>query len=578
MKRKFDKIDILMDLSRYEQAIDLLKEKLIESPDDYQSHLNIAYCELREERFDEAEAEIVKAIRIDPHNSAGYSVLALVGIQSDNILSAKENILVALDLEPESALYHSLLSKILMIENNYTAALDAADKGLELDPNNISCLEYKAEIFSSLEQYDLGFQAISLALELNPENASALRTAGLISYIQGNYDKSVLYFKETIRIDPCNEIALEFMPLALIYSHVLSKIFSFFKLDSVTIPLLIVISLLISALIFSTSQILSLYIPIILAILYVIVLRPLLFFFIILPIIKINLRLSSFGRSWVSKQEAHNALKRFGITIAAIITLLAFSKLIGFNLDTNVSIIVLDFVYFFFILVERDLEESKYNNTLFFGFFVMAVLTFIIPPANSLIVSQFPYVLGLLVLNIYETFKYKLGVQKYSRILFSLLLCLTLYYLGSMFHSTQSNALSLKANKQSYDNQSSQVLGPPNPKVEEQQRKEDKERFNLAMNTSDLALFLIDSGYDCKLPLDALSMENMTYRSFYSTINKSQVIKLFNIIKLRCANTSKSRSESMKQTKLLKSDLDKVDKKLYPLGLKLIAEFSTSKY
>jgi tetratricopeptide (TPR) repeat protein len=579
MNKKSEKINILIDLSRYTQAIELLKDELASDPDNYRSHLEIAYCELQENKFEEAEAECAEAIMLDPVNSLAYSILALIGILANDLVKAKENIEIALSLEPENASHYSLLSKILIIEDNYPAALEAAEKGLELEPDHSSCLEYKAESYLFSEQYDLALKAMNLSLEQDPENANTLMKCGLIFYFQRNYSKAVVYFNEAIRINPDNETLNDLMPIALFQTHILSKIFSALKLDAETTPLLIVAVLLLLASVFSVNSSLTLYLPVVLTILSIILLRNILFFFIVHPLVLISLKFSSLGHSWVSDQETQGVLKRLGATAAVIIGILSATNFIGLSININTFIIVLDFAYFFLILVERNLTEQKFNLFMSAGFATMAILAFLMPPVDSIIISQVPYLLGLIGLSLYESFRHRIGISRYSRIVLSIFLCFTLYFLVSVFHSTHSKLLSSDINKNTSINQPiDSPISPAAQALDKRQIKEDKDRFNLTLNTTDLFLSLSNAGYDCKYSESAISIENPTYRKLYTNISKSQVQKLSNIIQLRCKNTLETNAESTRQIKKLKPELDRIDKSLYSLSMKLINEFTGAKY
>ena len=93
-----------------------------------------AYLLMEQNRFADAEKELVKALSVNPENPVIYALLAECLIQQNNAADALEMADNALRLDAGNAYFHSVSSKAHLINKDLKAARTAIDRAIEIEP------------------------------------------------------------------------------------------------------------------------------------------------------------------------------------------------------------------------------------------------------------------------------------------------------------------------------------------------------------------------------------------------------------------------------------------------------------
>jgi TolB-like protein len=102
-------------------------------------------------------------------------------------------------------------------------------KALEIDPTSGTAIVNLAEILDNEYNFKEAEEKIRLALEYDPSNLYVLRNAGRFYTIFGDSERSILYCKQALQIDPNNGGALFYMAKAYFYAGLLPEAWTTLK-------------------------------------------------------------------------------------------------------------------------------------------------------------------------------------------------------------------------------------------------------------------------------------------------------------------------------------------------------------
>lgn len=218
---------LLFNQHRYAEAEKELRNFLSANPDNAYGHSLLAVALLNLDRNTESLTEAREAAHLSPNDPYCYYILSIVQMNTNNSLNAAESsIKKALELDPNSsASYYSTYSTILIKQQKFNDALTPVNKGLEIDPQHKDCLNRKALILLNIDRFKQAGEVIETALQNNPEGAETFRVKGWLAIKEKNYTLALESFRESLRIDPTNDLSKEGLVHAL---KMKSRIFRFF--------------------------------------------------------------------------------------------------------------------------------------------------------------------------------------------------------------------------------------------------------------------------------------------------------------------------------------------------------------
>lgn len=335
-----------MELVNHERAILLLQQgkatlaeqelrrSLALDQEDALAHTYLALCLVEQKRLDEALAEIKQAIVLDPVFAFAHYVLAEIHYRNDRYKEAQQAIKEGLRLNPDDADYYQLLGNVFFIQRKYREALEAAETGLSLEPEHVDCLNLRARVLVKLGRKDIAQDAFKASFQQQPDNAITHANQGWAYLETGETKLALEHFREALRQRPTLEFAREGMVEALkakywIYRGVLKLSFAMDRL--------------------SAGARWGMMIGIILVVRIVPVLLP--FYLVVVffswfsdMIFDSLLRLNSFGKHALSKQQVLASNTFMGVVAAGVLAL-GGGKALDIPLLVNLGLVLLALLF-----------------------------------------------------------------------------------------------------------------------------------------------------------------------------------------------------------------------------------------
>lgn len=193
---------LLLQQSRFDQAIDELRQHLLEDPEDWQAHAYLSLSLGAKERFDEAQLHAQQAIGLAPEESFTYYVLADVLKNRNHLQEAQGAIEAALRLDPHDADYYAVLSSLHLQQRRWKEALAAANQGLAIDPEQNGCLNLRAQAQIKLGDKAGAAATIDEALARRPDDPVTHANQGWAYLEAGNPKQAMEHFREALRQRP----------------------------------------------------------------------------------------------------------------------------------------------------------------------------------------------------------------------------------------------------------------------------------------------------------------------------------------------------------------------------------------
>lgn len=157
-----------------------------------------AFCNIRIENYDNALDDIKKSIEIDSLNLNALTTAAIVYALNDYNDTAEIYFNKILNLD--SMYYKAYLNRgaIYYKQNKFDKALAEYEKAKKINPNDGYIYYNIAEIQLKKNKVGLAIENIKLALKLEHYDADNYYILGVCFYKNGQYRKSLKYFKKTI--------------------------------------------------------------------------------------------------------------------------------------------------------------------------------------------------------------------------------------------------------------------------------------------------------------------------------------------------------------------------------------------
>ncbi len=202
-------IQQLIDLRRYKQAEEMLRQALATDPNDSELHATLAFVLYRQDHDAEALQEIQTAISLAPSDSQNHYLLAHIQLSLGHEVAALTAIQDALRLNPTEARFHATLGRIYARRKEWYRALEAAEKGLALDPIHVDCLNLRATAQARVGRKAEARQTRQEALQQAPDDAGTHAHQGWALLEEGQAQEAFAHLREALRLDPLSLWARE---------------------------------------------------------------------------------------------------------------------------------------------------------------------------------------------------------------------------------------------------------------------------------------------------------------------------------------------------------------------------------
>lgn len=183
--------------------ITALNQRIVDNPNDANLYFARAQSYAQLEGYDEAIADLAKAIRIDSTNLDYHHLLADVYLNYAQSYRAILTLQRAVNLHPEDIPTKLKLSKFHIILKQYPESLKIIQAILKQDPENAEAFFMMGLTFREEGKTDNAINAFQTAVENEPDLIDAWIILGKLFY--GKDDPRALqYFDNAVRLAPTN--------------------------------------------------------------------------------------------------------------------------------------------------------------------------------------------------------------------------------------------------------------------------------------------------------------------------------------------------------------------------------------
>ena len=202
-----ERIALLIDLNRPQEAEELAHQLLAQYPRDAHTQRLLGLSLLRQQRTEDALNALQQAVGTDPLHPLGYAWLAEAATDGEDWRAAQHAIREALRLAPEHAPFHGLLAFTYLGLLQPRAALKAARAGLALDPREVQCQNVQGRALAALGHAQAGATLLVSALADDPSSQTTHTNLGLTYLDAHQYGLARQHFALALQQHPGDDVA-----------------------------------------------------------------------------------------------------------------------------------------------------------------------------------------------------------------------------------------------------------------------------------------------------------------------------------------------------------------------------------
>jgi len=197
--------ETLIDLDRGAEAEVMVRGLIAQRPDDAAALRLLTQALIAQDRHDEALPIAKRAVAADPDHEQGHRLLAIVFVERHDYRGALGAALEAVRLAPHLWHTHYVLGMARRIGPHHddpAKALAAAHRAIELAPHESNPHNLAGICYSDMDQPDHAERAYREAIRLDPTNAMALNNLGALGINQGRLSRGTKFLTNALSVQP----------------------------------------------------------------------------------------------------------------------------------------------------------------------------------------------------------------------------------------------------------------------------------------------------------------------------------------------------------------------------------------
>lgn len=157
---------------------------------------------LAEERTEQAEKLLRDLLVESPDDPRAMRLLAHIAMQSNHRRAALRLLKRTVEVAPDFVLAWNNLADLHLKEEQFELALETAEKAIQLDPGLPHSYVVKGNILSKAQRHTEAIEAYDRALEISPGHSGALSSKGHVLKTIGRTEEAIEAFRQCIRLHP----------------------------------------------------------------------------------------------------------------------------------------------------------------------------------------------------------------------------------------------------------------------------------------------------------------------------------------------------------------------------------------
>jgi tetratricopeptide (TPR) repeat protein len=201
-------VDKLVDLDLLEKHFDSarlrIRRQFEKTPDSPAAHYFEGKILAAEGKWDVAQAELHKALQVDPNFVAACDLLVQSYLATNKVPQAITELQAQLAKAPNA---QALLTLALLYERtgNFPQARDVYEKLLAINPNFVLVLNNLAYLYTEhLNNLDKAYELARKARDVQPQDPAVADTLGWVLYKRGDYQQALSLLQESAEKAPDN--------------------------------------------------------------------------------------------------------------------------------------------------------------------------------------------------------------------------------------------------------------------------------------------------------------------------------------------------------------------------------------
>jgi len=193
--------DNQFDSANFEEALKYLKIAETEGVNELKFKRDLAYVQLENDNFNNAEKLYQEIIEIDP-TAADYLNLARIKEVKGNLNQAVEYYESALDLNGSQSSLYLNLGNLYQQVNDYNSAVSIYNQGIKIRNDFAPYYIGLGESYLELENFNEAKSALEKAVEINTNSYYGYYLMGQIEKERDNYNQALNYYGQSLKYNP----------------------------------------------------------------------------------------------------------------------------------------------------------------------------------------------------------------------------------------------------------------------------------------------------------------------------------------------------------------------------------------
>ncbi|MCK5244416.1 MAG: tetratricopeptide repeat protein [Desulfobacterales bacterium] len=185
-----------------EQAVTQFEKAAVIEPNNEYVHNQLGILYAKQEQFKAASDEFQRVIEIDGKNTYALLWTGILDLKQGNLNRAFDTFGRIVEIDPNNANAYYFLGSIYNFRHNPIKAIEYLKKARDADSGEPDTHYRLGKSFHNLDMHSNALLEYQRTLSLNPRYGKAINEIGWICYNQGDTDRAIGQWEESLMINP----------------------------------------------------------------------------------------------------------------------------------------------------------------------------------------------------------------------------------------------------------------------------------------------------------------------------------------------------------------------------------------